>query len=274
MPNTISQGAEISFEAAGSGPALLLVGGTAYAGSTWHPDFVERLARHNTVLTFDHRGTGKSSGTPSTYTTELFAHDALAVLDAAGFGSAHVLGHSMGGRVAQWMAVLRPEAVISLILAGSGPGAVDGAASCGGIPLTVALGLIEKGFDAFIADLQRRTFFTDEFARTKPAMVHWLFEAFWAARPSIEDYLKHVQARQAHNIRMRVDDIKAPTLIVVGSEDSHIGATGSHVDQSTELSKLIPHSELRILAGLKHGIFWEDIPGSTALVSQWAAEHK
>ena len=66
---------------------------------------VDELARHFAVVTFDYRGTGETPGTPEEYTTRLFAADVRALIRELGRGPAHVLGHSMGGRVAQWVAI-------------------------------------------------------------------------------------------------------------------------------------------------------------------------
>jgi pimeloyl-ACP methyl ester carboxylesterase len=270
MPTVHHEGADIHYGVQGSGAPVLLVAGTGYAGATWHPDFVSALAADHAVVTFDHRGTGQSSSSDGLYSTQLFARDALAVLDAAALGPAHVLGHSMGGRVAQWMAIERPQSVASLVLASTGAGAPTRVeVSRVGVPIGTVLSLLEKDFAAFIADAQRRTFFTEAYADAGGAMVEWLLTAYLASRPHIKDYLKHVQARQAHSARADIGRITMPTLIVVGAEDTHTGATGSHFDQSIELNRLIEGSVMEILPGLKHGIFWEGMDGCVALMGSW-----
>lgn len=270
MPTVHNEGADIHYDVQGSGAPVLLVAGTGYAGATWHPEFVSALASDHAVVTFDHRGTGGSSSSDGPYSTELFARDALAVLDTAALGPAHVVGHSMGGRVAQWMAIERPRSLASLILASTGAGAPTRVeVSRVGIPVGTVLGLLDKDFAAFIADLQRRTFFTDRYADAGGAMVEWLLTAYLESRPPIADYLKHVQARQAHSARADIGRITVPTLIVVGAEDTHTGATGSHVDQSIELSGLIEGSVMKTLPGLKHGIFWEGMNEVVQLLGSW-----
>jgi pimeloyl-ACP methyl ester carboxylesterase len=270
MPTVHHEGADIHYIVQGSGAPVLLVAGTGYAGATWHPDFVSALAADYAVITFDHRGTGLSSSSDGLYSTELFARDALAVLHAAALGPAHVVGHSMGGRVAQWMAIEGPRSVASLILASTGAGAPT-RVEVGrvGIPIATVLGLLDGDLSGFIADAQRRTFFTERYADAGGAMVEWLLTAYLASRPPMKDYLKHVQARQAHSARADITRITMPTLIVVGAEDTHTGATGSHFDQSMELNRLIEGSALEILPGLKHGIFWEGMDACAALLGSW-----
>ncbi|WP_245953559.1 alpha/beta fold hydrolase [Arthrobacter silvisoli] len=107
-------GAELLWDEAGDGDPLLLLAGQATGMAGWGPT-ADALARHFRVIRYDHRGVGGSTkGDPERYTTRLLAEDAAAVLDAAGVGAAHLYGHSMGGRIAQWLAIDRPGT-------GSGP---------------------------------------------------------------------------------------------------------------------------------------------------------
>src|SRR5688572_24913272 len=99
----------------GDGPPLLLLAGTGYNGGTWPDEMVQRLAPRCTVVTFGCRGSGETPGTPEEYSTRLFAADVRALIQELGRGPAHVLGHSMGGRVAQWVAIDRPDLVRSLV---------------------------------------------------------------------------------------------------------------------------------------------------------------
>ena len=122
MPTIDVQGLPMAYEITGRGEPIVLVAGTGYPGATWYPGLLEPLAAAHTVLTFDHRGTGATPSTPERYSTRGFAQDALGLLDALGLPAAHVVGHSMGGRVAQWMALDHPERVRSLVLAATGPG--------------------------------------------------------------------------------------------------------------------------------------------------------
>ena len=177
-------GGSIAFEQMGEGKTLLLVAGTGFAGGTWPPALLERLTRRFRVITFDHRGTGRTPSTEGSYSTRLFAADALALLDHLGIERCHVLGHSMGGRVAQWMALDGPDRVLSLVLAASGPGRYrDDQRPAEGIPPALALALEEKGYERFMTDHIRATFFTPEAAGSPEA--DWLVDAYWRTRPDL-----------------------------------------------------------------------------------------
>lgn len=241
----------------GDGPLLLLLAGTGYAGSTWPDELVDPLARHFTVVTMDYRGTGRTTGTADEYSTRLFAADARALLRTLGRGPAHVLGHSMGGRVAQWLALDEPDAVRRLVLAASGPGPIRAdRPHYTGIPPATCLALVEKGYERMIADQIRATFFTPEFAADAPATVQWLVDAFWQDRPQLPEYLKHVCARQGHDTVARVGEIGQPTLVLVGDRDTHAGGTGSHLEQSRYLADHLPNADFQLVPGGAHGYFW------------------
>ncbi len=258
VPSRAVKAMRLAHEVRGSGPPLVLLAGTGYAGATWGDNLVGKLAEQFTVVTLDYRGTGKTPGTDDDYSTRLFAADAVGLIDELGLGPTHVLGHSMGGRVAQWVAIDAPDRVRSLVLAASGPGEYrpDHAPQFG-IPLANAIALIEKGYERQIADQIRSTFFTPEFIERSPAMVDTLIGAFWEHRPSLRDYLKHVIARQGHDTVERLVEIDHPCLVIVGDRDTHLGGTGSHLDQSRYLADHLPRAVLRIAEGKAHGLFWQ-----------------
>jgi pimeloyl-ACP methyl ester carboxylesterase len=258
----------------GPGAPVVLVTGTGYPGRTWPPDLVDPLADGRPVITFDHRGTGETPGTTGPYSTRLFAADLAALLDDLGLGAAHVVGHSMGGRVAQWLVLDRPDTVRTLILAASGPGQFSSAhRQTAGIPIGTALGLAEKGYETYMRDLITTSFFTPELAAADPAGVDWLVRAFWDGRPQLEDYLKHVAARQEHRTTERLSEIAAPTLVVIGDQDTHVGGTGSHWDQSQFLASAIDGAELRVIHGAKHGYFWSHSAEVAELIGSWCVRH-
>jgi pimeloyl-ACP methyl ester carboxylesterase len=264
----------LAWEATGGGDPLLLIAGTGYPGATWPPELVEPLAERHTVITYDHPGTGRSPSRAEPYSTRGFATDAVAVLDAAGATSAHVVGHSMGGRVAQWVALDHPERVRSLVLAATGPGAFRADRPVTrGIPVHTARDLIELGYEDYMRDHIARTFFTPEFVAASPDRVEWLVRAFWDARPSLEDYLRHIVARQEHQTADRLADIDRPTLIMVGDRDTHVAGTGVHWDQSAYLLEHISGAERAVVEGAAHGYFWQAPEESVRILLDWTARH-
>jgi pimeloyl-ACP methyl ester carboxylesterase len=269
MPLMDLEGLTMAYEVVGSGSPLVLVAGTGYPGATWYPRLVEVLAMTHTVVTFDHRGTGGTPATDEPYSTRLFAADAVRLLDALGLPAAHVVGHSMGGRVAQWMALDHPDRVRSLVLAATGMGRRGRS----GIPLHTAVHMIEAGYERYMAEHIATTFFTAEFVASDPDRVAWLVDAFWTHRPSLEAYLRHVIARQEHLTEDHLQDLTTPALVLVGERDTHQGGGGSHWDQSQRLLAGLPAATFRGIPDVSHGYFWQAPELSAGIVLDWTATH-
>jgi pimeloyl-ACP methyl ester carboxylesterase len=269
MPVIDLEGLPMAYRLTGSGTPLVLVAGTGYPGATWHPALVDALAGRHAVLTFDHRATGDTPAMDERLSTRVFAQDAVRLMDALGLAPAHVVGHSMGGRVAQWMALDRPERVRSLVLAATG----TGRGNRGGIPLHTAVHMIEVGYERYMAEHIADTFFTPEFVASDPDRVAWLVDAFWSHRPSLEGYLRHVVARQEHLTEDRLADLITPSLVLVGERDTHMGGGGSHWEQSRRLVAGLPNATFRSIPDVSHGYFWQ-VPGLSAeILLDWTASH-
>lgn len=265
-------GVSVACELRGTGPPLVLVAGTGFPGATWEDDVVEPLARRHTVLTFDHRGTGATPATDERLSTRLLARDALGLMDALGLPAAHILGHSMGGRVAQWMALDRPDRIRSLILAATGPGQFRADRPVTrGVPVQTAKGLVERGYEGYMREHIAATFFTPEFASAHPERVERLFLLFWEHRPDLEGYLRHVVARQEHQTAERLHEIAAPALVLIGDRDTVVMGTGSHWDQSAYLTEHLPNAERCVIEGAAHGYFWQMPERTVEVILDWTA---
>lgn len=265
-------GLSMGYSLRGSGPPLVLIAGTAFPGATWDDDLVGPLAADHTVLTFDHRATGSTPATEARLSTRLFARDTVGLMDALGLPAAHILGHSMGGRVAQWIALERPDRVRSLILAATGPGQFrDDRPVTRGIPLHTAKGLIELGYERYMREHIASTFFTPEFVTAHPERVERLVSLFWEHRPDLEGYLRHVIARQEHQTADRLAELTQPALVLIGDRDTQIMGTGSHWEQSAYLLEHLPNATRRVVEDTAHGYFWQRPERTVELIREWTA---
>src|ERR1700729_4404720 len=116
----------VGYRVVGSGPPLVLIMGYAGTMEVWDPRLVHALARHNRVVMFDNAGIGRTQPLPgeqtATLTIDAMADQTSALIDALGLGRPDVLGWSMGGMIAQALAVLHPAQVRRLVLCATYPG--------------------------------------------------------------------------------------------------------------------------------------------------------
>lgn len=279
MPTARLDDTELAYEVEGDGPPLLLIAGTAYAGGTWWPQSIDVLAQTFTVITYDHRGTGATPGTPGLYSTRMLAEDAAGLLEHLGLEQVHVAGHSMGGRVAQWLALDRPDLVETLVLLASGPGAFPGQFEDGewmirGLPLKAAASMVEHGYEAFFEGYIRHSMLTAPFQRQQAEEADAIVQHITAYRPTLQEYLKHSIARQEHQTTELLDRLKMPLLVVIGEEDRDVGGTGSHWQQSMYLYERISHSDLLTIPDGAHGFLWEHPKTSTEQIAGWLTSVK
>ena len=115
MAYTTSDGAQIYWEEHGSGPPILLIMGLSFSHEMWYR-VLPCLTPSYRVILHDNRGVGRSDTPPGLYSIKQMARDAAAVLTAAGVEKAHIMGASMGGMIAQELALMYPERVQSLLL--------------------------------------------------------------------------------------------------------------------------------------------------------------
>jgi pimeloyl-ACP methyl ester carboxylesterase len=150
MPNVnLPTGVNLYYESHGSGETLVLIPSTAFSGEVWKPYQVPGLSKSMNLIVHDPRGTGRSTPNQQVYTINQMANDVVALLDHLKISSAHLLGHSMGGRIALEMALNFPGRVKSLIMAASGSGqaARPGPDCIPGLPHWLVIRLVEKGFE-------------------------------------------------------------------------------------------------------------------------------
>jgi pimeloyl-ACP methyl ester carboxylesterase len=155
MPNVkLPTGVNLYYETHGHGEPLVLIPSTAFSCDVWKPYQVPGLSPSLQLILHDPRGTQRSSAVQKVYTINQMANDVVALLDHLRIASAHVLGHSMGGRIALEMTLNFPGRVKSLIMAASGSGQVPrpGPDCISGLPHWLVLGLVEKGYEKFLRD--------------------------------------------------------------------------------------------------------------------------
>lgn len=274
MPNAkLPTGVDLYYETHGSGESLIFVPSTAYSGEVWKPSQMP-LASVLKLVFHDPRGCGRSIAAQQVYTIEQMALDIVALMDHLQTPSAHLIGHSMGGRIALSLAQNFPGRVKSLILAasGSGPAARPGSDCISGLPHRLVLDMVEMGFEKFIYDeiVESDTFFTKDYRDKNRDRVEEFFKLAWATHAKLPEFIHLCIARHNFEGTHRLGDVKAPTLVLIGEADT-IGS--NHIAQSQVLMERIPGAVMKILKGQSHGFFWQAPEETNQILLDWVKRH-
>jgi len=218
------------------------------------------------VVAYDHRGTGRSGTQNGAITTTDLAADALALLDGLQIERAHVLGFSMGGMVAQELALSAPRRVASLVLAATSAGGTQSKPTSGDVvqALTMAVlsgdreRVLRTGFGLVVS--QRYAASAENYAS---------FAAAAREHPaSIQMLMEQKDAVAAHDAYGRLRALAAPTLVIHGTEDRLLCWTNGDL-----LASLIPGARLEQLDGVGHLLYWEQPERVAQLVRDHAMAH-
>jgi 3-oxoadipate enol-lactonase len=266
MPVVSAGEIELSYERSGSGPPLLMIMGRSGTALSWGEPFLEPLRQDFETIVYDHRGVGESSRMEEPFTIVQLAEDAAHLLDALGIDSAHVLGISMGGMVAQELALAHPEHVRTLILGGT---------YCGGegSSLTspeVAQRLAEARMSGDLERTLRTSWEVDvsaSFAADEDAYAAFRANAL-KRRVAISVIMAQIQAIAAHDTLAWLHQLTMPTLIVHGTADQITPVENAHL-----IAAHIPGSRLEIFDGIGHLFFLEEPRRSAELVREHVAVH-
>lgn len=263
-------GVSVYYETHGHGEPLVLIPGTGFSCEVWKPFQLPRLSQSLNLILHDPRGCGRSSRLQSGCTIDQMACDVAALLDHLEIASAHVLGHSMGGRIALALALNFPRKVRSLILAssGSGPASRSGPDCIPGLPYRLVVELIENGFEEYIRHeiCESETYFTGAYRARAPHRVREFYDLVWPTHAKLHDYLRLCMARHNWEATHHLGDVRVSTLVITGSADV-VGS--NHVAQSEVLAKRIPKAEYRVIEGQSHGFFWEAPDEVNAWILDW-----
>ena len=153
MPNAIVNGISIDYSMAGDGPPVLLICGTGQPADLWFAQVADLTAAGHTVITFDNRGCGRSEAPPAPYLVADMAADTAGLIEHLGLAPCDIIGYSLGGYIAQALAVTRAGLVRRLVLlAGAGPAPAYAVARArAAVDLARALDPLPSSFD--VADL-------------------------------------------------------------------------------------------------------------------------
>jgi pimeloyl-ACP methyl ester carboxylesterase len=262
MPTVAVNGTELHYERRGAGEPLLMVMGMGGGRRHWGEPFSDLIARDFDAISYDHRGIGDSGPLDGELSIGRLADDALGLLDALSLPSAHVLGISMGGMVAQELALRAPRRLRTLTLGCTWAGGPQGHFT----PAEVAARIRE----AALSGDRRRAIrvgwefnFSQEY-RTEEDRFERFLEIAEALRVPVSVLAAQGRACAAHDTHARLGEIAAPTLVIHGTEDMILDVANAPL-----IAAQIPGARVELLEAVGHMFFWEQ----PAVVARLLREH-
>lgn len=250
-------------DAGGPGEPVLLVCGQGQDRHFWQ-GFSQALMAAAPgrwrPIALDPRGIGDSDPLPPADTgpwqTRDMAHDLVAVLDTLGLPRSHLIGFSLGGRVAQWFAVDHGDRLGALVLAGTTPG------NAHGVPRDPEVSaMLARGDLAALAG----TMVPPDWAAAHADALPGLMRRRPIALPVLRRYY---EASEAHDAWVGLATAEAPTLVLHGTQDPV-----NVPDNARLLAERLPHAELAWIEGARHAPFWSHLPATVEAVSAFLARH-
>jgi 3-oxoadipate enol-lactonase len=254
---------ELDYERSGAGPPLLLIMGMSGTSLHWGEPFLSLLRSDFDVIAYDHRGVGASTPLDGPVTIRQMADDAAGLLGALEIDSAHVLGISMGGMIAQELALGHAERVRTLTL---------GCTYCGGEGSALASETVMRKLAAAMASGDReRALRAGWEMNVSSAMAaddraYARFREIGMQRAvAVPVIIEQLQACAAHDANARLAQLAMPTLVVHGTEDQLLPVQNGRL-----IASLIPAARLEIFDDVGHLFFWERPERSAELVREHA----
>lgn len=251
MPDVNVNGINIHYEERGQGDPLILIMGLGADGPVWE-EHVKEYEKHFRCILMDNRGVGQSDKPEGPYTTDMMAADTADMMDAIGISKARVAGISMGGAIAQKLAINYPEKVQSAVI-------ISSWAKCDPYAITVFEHFkkmrAHSTMEDFMELLQIWIFAAKFTAEHLDDLKQGQNDAGMNPAPQPQ-YAFDAQADACitHDTTSELGKIKCPCQIVVGRDDIF-----TPLKFSEELNKNISNSEILILEKCGHAVHWEDL---------------
>jgi pimeloyl-ACP methyl ester carboxylesterase len=262
MPTVAVNGTELHYERRGAGEPLLMVMGMGGSHRHWGEPFTELIAHDFDAISYDHRGVGYSGRLDGALSIGRLANDAIGMLDALSLPSAHVLGISMGGMVAQELALRAPQRLRTLTLGCTWAGGPQGHFTTPEVAARIR--------EAALSGDHRRAIragwefnFSPEY-RAEEDRFERFYEIAEAMRIPLSVLAAQGLACAAHDTHARLGEIAAPTLVIHGTEDMILDVANASL-----IAAQIPGARVELLDGIGHMFFWE----RPALAARLVREH-
>jgi 3-oxoadipate enol-lactonase len=250
----------IAWERRGAGDPIVLVHGLGYARWGWEP-VAEGLAESFEIVLIDNRGIGESDAPPGPYTAAEMAADVVAVMDEAGVETADVVGTSLGGMIAQELALSAPERVRKLVLVCTTPGGPNAA------PMPAATVQLIVEAPALEPLVALRRFVENALAPDPPdELVERILAHRVATAQPLPAWAAQAAAGASFDAWDRLPGLRRPTLILHGNVDAVVDPANADL-----LLERIPNSVVERFEGCGHLLFWEEPERFVDVVGEFLA---
>ena len=248
MPKVKANDIQVYYKVYGEGFPLLMITGLSANVDWWDPRIIQELSKKFKIVMFDNRGAGRTDISNKRYTIKLFAEDTAGLMDALKISRARVFGISMGGMIAQELALNYSEKVEKLVLCST---------NCGGTKSVLASAevmrlLMADGSALSPEDIIRMTMpllLTEDFIKGNPDFVELAVQQMLRAPISNEAFMRQLNAIMNFDSYGRLSQIRAPTLILHGKHDIIVPPENGSI-----LAKAIPNAKLVYFENSAHGL--------------------
>jgi 2-succinyl-6-hydroxy-2,4-cyclohexadiene-1-carboxylate synthase len=261
---------ELNVEKAGDGPPLLLLHGFTGSAAGWGP-LAAAWAPFFTTLSVDLPGHGRSASPAevAAYTMAATVADLVAVLDRKGIPRAHVLGYSMGGRVALALAVAHPERIGALVLESASPGLASVGERAARVAADAALAerIEREGVPAFVDYWENLPLWAGQARLSADARAALRAGRLQNNPVGLANSLRGLGTGSQSPLWDRLGDLACPTLLVAGYDDAKFS------DLARRMAEAIPNNELLLVHNAGHAVHLEQPAVFARLVRDFLLQH-
>jgi pimeloyl-ACP methyl ester carboxylesterase len=251
MPQIKVKDINMEYKSSGEGFPLVMIMGLGGSLEWWEPPMIEEISKQYRTIIFDNRGIGQSDKPDMKYSIKMFADDTVGLMDELKIERAHVLGISMGGMIAQEVALNNPERVEKLVLCSTMAG-MTGATRL----LARLLGGVYKGrmkTPEKTRDMLISAIFSKDFIKANLDKIERAKQTAFKITPSYDEFKRQLDAIIKFDTRKRLKTINKPVLIMHGKQDTLIPYKAS-----LELAQLIPYPKLMLFNNSAHALFSQE----------------
>ncbi len=262
MPVVRVGGYDLNYLDEGEGPPVVFIHGLAGDLSAWAPQMAALRSRYR-VISFDNRGAGKSTQVDEPITTRDMAHDTIALMEALGVSNAHVVGRSMGGAIAQHIALERPDLVRSLTLCAS-------FARLDPLGIRVLTNMREvlewRGNWLDHARHSIQNFVSGAYYNREPEQISRIEALIGGETRLPACYIRQNRACLEHDTMERISSLRLPVLIMAGAQDPICSPTCT-----SWMTERLPNSRTVMFEGCSHFFLMENSAKFMAELGSWLA---